>query len=144
MLLEFDVITSVCNKLKEKGYTIKQCLQTNQQGDDIIAIKEEDSRIELYIEAKGETSSREGSSRFGKPFDSAQVHVHVAEAFYKACEVLARNHNGVVVKAGVAFPNNDLHRTFVKKIHPIIYQLGIAIFWVEGNGQVAIDSNWMI
>ncbi len=41
----------------------------------------------LWIEAKGDTSSREGSNRFGLIFDDPQCKDYYSRAFLKACEM---------------------------------------------------------
>lgn len=70
MLTENDIVENLSKFLKLKGYTISQQLTTNQTGIDIIAENESEK---LYIEAKGETSSKETSNRFGKPFNRKLV-----------------------------------------------------------------------
>jgi hypothetical protein len=144
MLYESDVIDAVCIRLEAHGYRIRQRLETTQHGDDIIAIKQTPMPCELYIEAKGETSSRQNSQRYGQPFDSAQIRIHVAEAFYKAAEVLSRNYGNAGIRAGIALPDNNGHRTVVKGIEPIVKQLGIAVFWVRENKDVEIASDWSL
>src|SRR5574341_2644059 len=102
MLLEFDVVNAVCVELESRGYTIRQKLQTTQRGDDIHAVKQTPTVRELFVEAKGETSSRKTSGRFGRPFDTAQIKTHVAEALFKTALVLSRKHNGTEIRAGIA------------------------------------------
>lgn len=55
MLTENDVIDKFSLKLETLGYTIEQNLTTVQHGIDIIACKD---GVNLYLEAKGETSSK--------------------------------------------------------------------------------------
>jgi hypothetical protein len=81
MLTENDVVESMCGYLEDAGYRILKRCNTAEKGIDIVALLPDVSR-RLLIEAKGETSAREGSKRYGRPFDGAQVRVHVAEAFY--------------------------------------------------------------
>jgi len=142
MLYESDVIDAVCSKLEAHGYRILQRLTTTQHGDDILAVKQTPVPCKLYIEAKGETSSRQDSQRYGQPFDSAQIRVHVAEAFYKAAEVLSRDYGNVEIQAGIALPDNEGHRAVAKSIEPIVKQLGIAIFWVKENRDIEVVSGW--
>jgi hypothetical protein len=142
MLLESDVIDAVCAKLESNGYTIRQRLGTTQHGDDIIAVKRTSPVRELFIEAKGETSSRTGSERFGKAFDGAQIPIHVAEAFYKSAKVLSRILTGVEVRAGIALPDNRGHRIALQNIAPVLSQLGIAVFWVTADGKVEVVVDW--
>ena len=142
MLFEYDVIEAVCEYLQLYGYHIDQKLRPNQQGDDIIASKSGNQKRALFIEAKGETSSRNTSNRYGKPFSSSQVRVHVAEALFKTIEVLSRNQVGDEVKAGMAFPETQKHRSMIEKIKPILHELGIAIFWVGKDMKVQVESTW--
>jgi Holliday junction resolvase len=55
MLTENDVVKAVSNKLNAIGYKVVQSLTTNEKGIDIIAQKGD---VKLYVEAKGETSSK--------------------------------------------------------------------------------------
>ena len=82
MLTENDVVDAVCEHLIQNGFTIQNQLTTRERGIDIVALNPA-TGAETLIEAKGETSSKGHTKRFGKPFHSAQVKVHVAEAFYK-------------------------------------------------------------
>ena len=142
MLFESDVINAVCARLESEGYEIRQKLSTTQHGDDIIAVKHTSPTRELYIEAKGETSSRKGSRRYDKPFDSVQTRVHVAVALYKAAGVLSRKPNGVEIRTGIALPDNQRHRIAVQSIRPVLSRLGIALLWVTADGKVEVTSEW--
>lgn len=76
MLKESDIVDTVCNLLSEKKFKIECRSNTNQHGYDIIASKEnETNKIELYIEAKGETSSRKDSANYGHTFSNSQIRV---------------------------------------------------------------------
>ena len=68
MLFESDVVDAVCAQLQARGYHIRQKLQVTQRGDDIIAVRQGAPIRELYVEAKGETSSRTTTARYGRPF----------------------------------------------------------------------------
>ena len=144
LLLEFDVVNAVASELENRGYTISQRLQPTQRGHDIIARKRGPPPLTLYVEAKGETSSRVGSQRFGKPFDSAQTKIHVAEAFFTAAETLAQSPGHEEVKAGIALPNNELHRRYEAAIHQVLMSLGIAVFWVCRDTTVEVNSSWQV
>lgn len=78
MLNENDVVAAVCDYLKSQGYEIVQQCATTEQGIDIIARHPERSG-RLLIEAKGGTSSREGSPRYDKGFSPSQVFDRVAK-----------------------------------------------------------------
>ena len=90
MLSEEDVIEAVCDFLKERGYEIEQQLGPTEHGYDIIAKKGVPlGMVSMYVEAKGATSSKNTSNRFGRAFNASQVRTHISVAMYKACEVLS-------------------------------------------------------
>jgi len=144
MLFESDVVDAVCAELRSRGYRIEQKLKTTQRGDDIIAVKRVPHTCRLHIEAKGETSSRRGSARYGKPFDSAQIRVHVAEAFYKVAEILSRKSNNVEIRAGIALPATPKHSALIDNIESVLNQLGIAVFLVGADGNIQVNSTWEV
>ncbi len=137
MLVESDVIAAVCAHLAAHGYMIEQRLKPTQHGIDVIAVRPGRT---LWIEAKGETSERAGSERHGKPFDSAQVGVHVAEAFYTGARLLCRPPVDPKRMVAIALPETHFHIRQVAAIQPAITQLKIAIFWVRSDHTVSIDS----
>jgi hypothetical protein len=75
MLTESDVIAAGWAYLKSAGYEIEQRLREPPRGIDTIAVRGNET---LRIEAKGATSSRDGSSRHGKRFNSNQALDHIA------------------------------------------------------------------
>jgi hypothetical protein len=133
-LSENDVVDAVCSFLVASGYSIQQRRLTTETGDDVRAARSSTPALLLSIEAKGATSARATSVRFGKPFDSAQVRVHVAEAVFKAVQVLSRPDEDA--QAGIALPDNRLHRNLVATVQPILDELGVVLFWVGGDRTV--------
>lgn len=145
MLFEADVVEAVCRRLEEKGYYIDQKLATTQQGFDIVALKESaDVRIKLIVEAKGATSSQKTSKRYGKPFDRAQVRIHVSEALYKIAEALSIKNSRYQIYTAIALPKNKDHLDHVEKIQATLNALGIAIFYVDDIGRVEFFSPWQL
>ncbi len=142
MLSENQVIEAVCDHLELHGYAITQRLTTKQRGHDIIAAKQSTTPIELHIEAKGETSDRQGSARHGKAFNSAQVSDHVASAFYCAAAMLQEGAAKQGMRVGIALPDTLLHRTNVSKVAGALASLQIAVFWVQPSLEVNVESTW--
>lgn len=140
MLYEWDIIEAVCKFLSSQGYEIVQRLTESQRGDDIIAVSS-DGREKIFIEAKGETSSKKGSARFGKSFSRAQVRDHVANAFYKAAQKL-HNNEEQSVRSGIALPKKQDHLDMVKGIKLALANLQIEVFWVNSKGLVEVAGNW--
>lgn len=63
LLTENDVIQSVTKTLTENAWKVDSFCTTSQVGIDIRASR---NGVDFFIEAKGVTSSKEGSSRYGK------------------------------------------------------------------------------
>ena len=142
MLYEQDVVEVVCKILDQHGYKLDKVCTISERGFDIIASQTSPRRIRLYVEVKGETSSRVNSKRYGKPFNIGQVRIHVAVALYKSAEALSLPKEDFEVRAAIALPNNQKHRDIIERIAPALYQWDIGIFWVDGNGRVEFDSPW--
>jgi hypothetical protein len=138
MLVESDVVDAVCTHIAMLGYSIQQRLPPTKKGVDIIATRAWAPQ-ELWIEAKGETSELMSSRRYGKPFDSAQVNIHVAEAVYTAIKHLSAIPTGQSRLICIALPSNALHRKYAEAVSPTLMRLRIPIFWVDANKSVTIS-----
>ena len=86
----------------------------------------------------------QSSKRYGKPFNRAQVRIHVAEALYKAAEALSIKNSQYQIYAVIALPKNKDHLDHIEKIKPALDTLGIAVFFVDDMGQVEVFSPWEI
>ncbi len=135
-MTESQIISAVRRFLESNGFQVTRTLSEVEHGIDIEAIAP-DRVSNVSIEAKGETSSKVGTARFGKPFNSGQVFDHVSKAFYCA----ARD-SSIGLLAGVAFPHNEVHVKCVDKILPALKKLGIEVFWVHPDGTVDIAHVW--
>jgi len=136
MLTESDVIKAVCRFLTTHGYRVKQHLSESQTGDDIVAVSPKGKSV--MIEAKGETSSKPHTARYGKPFNSGQVLDHVSKAFYRAASYTTKR-----VLAGIALPRNEAHMKRVASIQPVLAKLNVEVFWVRPeDGKVEVAGNW--
>ena len=139
MLTENEVIDAVCKFLTAKGFQIVQRRSTQEVGDDLVAERTRPEQLRISIEAKGETSARDTSPRFGSGFNTAQISVHVAEAVYRALAVLSWNESE---HAGIALPVTAHHKRRIDSIRPLLKKLDVAIFWVNREGEVTCDSPW--
>src|SRR3954463_7789445 len=129
MLSENQIVEFVCRHVRSCGYEIVSQLKTTQQGRDIVARRAGSILTELRIEAKGETSDRQGSARFGKGFNSAQVRDHVANAFYCAASMRQPSSAAGEVRVGIALPDTAPHRKRIEAVRDAIAVLGIGVFW---------------
>lgn len=140
-LNENDVVEAVCAFLEASGFEISQRLLTTQRGEDIIASYPGPPRVSLSIEAKGATSARKDSNRYGLPFTSAQIRVHVAEAVFKSIQILARESSDSCL-AGIALPSTKRHRALMDPVQPFLQDLGVRVFWVGEDKDVTVSGEW--
>jgi hypothetical protein len=133
MLTENDVIAAVAKFLVRNGYTITATCTTSQRGIDIEATHPKRGR--LLVEAKGETSSKAGTNRHGRPFERKQVRHHVARALYTAA-VLAQANPGAWV--AIALPSTPVHREMVRNVSAALRRLRITVYLVSGAGRVRV------
>lgn len=127
MLTENDIVERVVNYLQHHGYNVTQSLGTSEKGVDIIAEKD---GLTLYVEAKGATSSKESSSRFGKGFSRNQIKTHVACAVVASMKILCAKDRSSI-KVAIALPDDEGHRSFVSAISSSLGRLNIDVFWVS-------------
>ena len=132
MLTENDVVDAVAAHLPSLGYTVEATCTTIQRGVDIVARHDQTGR-RLRVEAKGGTSSKDHTDRYGKCFNSGQVVSHVSRALYKAAVLLGEHPADDVA---LALPDDEHHRARVECIGSALDKLGIGVFFVGDDGTV--------
>lgn len=137
-LFEDEVVSAVREYLQSESFRIDSYARATEHGDDIVA---ESGDTQVFIEAKGATSSRKGSKRYGEPFTRNQVKDHVAKAFYRAAK-MRQNRGNDHVRVGVAFPKNADHEEMVSEIENALSDLGIEVLWVDRDEKVTVSGNW--
>lgn len=135
MLTENDVIGAVARKLEDNGFEIKSTCNTTEHGVDIAAIKD---KYKLLIEAKGGTSSKEGTNRNGKPFDRNQARTHISVALFTAMSYITQYACKDNIIIGIALPYEKNHKEFINRVRTAINKLQLVVFWVN-NDKVTID-----
>lgn len=119
---ENEVVDSVCLRLKDMGFTIKKRCTTTDRGIDVVA--ESPNGGERYlVEAKGGTSSREGSARFGKPYTQSQVFDRVANGVFTCLEMRAGNPSCRNTHVVLAVPDQSRFHIY---LGPVLEQLRVA------------------
>ena len=143
MLTEDDVVAAVCRDLENRGYKIKGRATTKQRGIDITATNK---RHTIVVEAKGATSNRRSSARYGKPFTKRQCCTHVGVAFFTAASLTQpRKQAGKRQVVAIALPDNVHHREYVNKIASPLRALRIGLIWVSlSPGRVRYVTPWKI
>jgi hypothetical protein len=130
------VVDAVAGFLAAGGWKVEQALHGQQRGVDVIARRGE---RQLFVEAKGGTSTRKTSQHYGKPMTPTVVKGNVEAAFMTAA--IAATRVGVV--AAMAFPDIDAYRNRVEPLGPALGRLGISVMWVAEDGAVAVESPLM-
>ncbi len=136
MLYEDDVVDAVCAHLKADGWQIESVAHAHQHGDDIVAVRGDER---LVVEAKGAGSSKEGTRRFGQPFNGGQVKTHVGVAVLRALGVASEG----AAFAAVALPDNEHHRRIAGRAAPALTKAGVGIFWVDETHHVTAQLPWI-
>lgn len=134
VLTENEIVQTLAEYLGREGYRIVKQLTTLEQGIDLDAIHIATSQ-RLLVEAKGGTSSKEGTARFGKPFSQNQAKSHVAVAFYCGAKLLQK-YASESAQVALAFPDDKNHRGFVEATGGVLKRLGIRVYFVDQNRQV--------
>jgi hypothetical protein len=134
VLTENEIVQTLAEHLRREGYRIDKQLTTLEQGVDIVAIHLATGR-RLLVEAKGSTSSKEGTARFGKPFSPNQAKSHVSVAFYCGAKMLQK-YAPEAAQVALAFPDDKDHRGFVDAISAALKRLAITVYFVDQNRQV--------
>jgi hypothetical protein len=100
--------------------------------------------VELRVEAKGETSSKDSTKRFGKPFNTAQVRDHVSNAFYCVASMIEPSTEQCRVRVAMALPGTQGHRKQVAAVREAATTLGIGVFWVAPDGTIEFEAPWQL
>lgn len=108
---ENAVVEPVCSFLGENGYVIKSRCSTAERGFGVCAEKPTGHRI--HVEAKGATSSRPGSARFGKPYTETQVFDRVAKGFYTVFQMQGKGDGKA--RYVLAVPDTDWFRKYLAR-----------------------------
>lgn len=126
---ENRVVELVCSHLKKLGCEISQRCTTKEHGIDIIA-RNSRTGEEYFVEAKGATSSMEGTKRHGKPFSSQQVLTRAAKGVLTCLALRVQHSDRVKYKVILAVPDGPKFRKCLKPALPLIGQVGIEVWYV--------------
>jgi hypothetical protein len=80
----------------------------------------------------GGGSSKPHTARYGQPFTTAQVRVHVGEGVLTATKVVAAGK----AQAAVAFPDTPRHRAQAGPVESVLHRLGVTVYWVREDSSV--------
>ena len=131
---ENEVIDAVCVHLERIGFRVLQRLTTTEQGVDVIA-ESIDRNRRILVEAKGGTSSREGSNRFGKPYTPSQVFDRCGKGVFTALQLRAQE-PGTSTTPVLATPDTPVFRRYLGSVVGLTRPLGVAFWLVAPDGVV--------
>lgn len=136
LLGEMAIIGSVCRYLEAEDYRITSRVgSVSEHGIDIIAMSQH-TKVRLYVEAKGQTSSKSETKRFGKEFTRSQKRDHLGKALLKSCEWIQQDE-----AAAIALPDDTVDRELINSITTAIARLGVIVFFVDERGAVRTVGN---
>ena len=121
-LNEDEVVAALCRELIATGFEIEQQLTTKDKGVDVIA-QHPQTKVRVFVEAKGGTSCRRNSERFGKPFSSEQVFGRVARGVFTCLQLREKYSNKAHNRIVLAVPDT---RQFQMKVATVATQLEAA------------------
>ena len=134
---ENEVIEAVKAALVKRGWKIVSFATTMQAGIDVHATHGTEV---LYVEAKGNTSSKEGSNRHGLIQTGSQHFIQVAAALLKCAELRSAEPAACVA---IAVPLHSRMKARIDRIEPVLRSADIAVLWVDGDGAVsARNAAW--
>lgn len=141
MYYESKVIEIVEDYLSKLGFSTKSKVLGNRPGIDLVCERDTDKK-EIWIEAKGGTSERSGSNRFGQPFNDSQCHDHFSRAFFKAVSDREKNlvENQGRALIAIAISHSDFYQKYFDRVETTIKDLGIIFFWVKDGERVEVDG----
>lgn len=128
---ENAVIEIICGRLETQGCDISQRLSTIDHGIDILA-KNPRSGEEFIIEAKGGTSSRNGSARFGRPYTQSQVFDRVAKGVFTCIQLRARYPDRSKQHVILAVPETLWFRKYLEPLQTHLFEAGVEV-WFAAN-----------
>jgi len=129
-MTENDVVDAVAKHLKAEGWTITNTCTTEQRGIDLTAERGNEG---LFLEAKGGTSSKEGTGRYGKGFSTNQQRDHVANAVLTALKLRSSETRPQVA---IAFPDTPSHRRHLTAAADALKTLSIWAYIVHPDQRV--------
>ena len=135
-MTENEVIAHVTQYLEMIGFTIEQSLSTDQRGIDIIASHE--TGVRCLVEAKGGTSSKADSNRYGKPFSRNQVRTHISVALLKCLQLKEQFDDDTIIC--IALPDDRIHKEILETIKTSVNELGISTLLVDQKGAMNVES----
>lgn len=128
-LTENDVVAACATYLRSTGYEINSACSTADRGVDLVATNRT-TGSRLFVEAKGGTSSKAHTRRYGRPFDLRQARSHVSRALFEVARLASEPGAKDVA---IALPTDAHHRRLVNQILPVLQRIPASVLWVSDD-----------
>lgn len=125
---ENDVVNAVCQRMERIGYKILSYCDTNTKGIDVHA-HDQINDHHYYVEAKGGTSSKKETARFGRPFSKPQVFDRVAKGIFTCLELRAKYPDRMTQHIELAVPESSYFRSYINPIIAQLKEAGIDVYF---------------
>jgi hypothetical protein len=125
---ENEIIGLVCRRLEAMGCTVTQRLTTTERGVDVIAHNPK-TEEEFIVEAKGGTSSRKGSARFGNPYTQSQVFDRVAKGVFTCVQLRAEHPDREKHHVILAVPDGGWFRRYLEPVQEQLLVAGVDVWF---------------
>jgi Holliday junction resolvase-like predicted endonuclease len=133
---ENDVVEAVCLYLAQQGFVINERRHTTQRGIDIKATHPHSGKT-LYVEAKGGTSSRCGSARYGEPYTKSQIFDRTAKGVYTLLQIHGKS-TSTSSDFALAVPDTKWFREYLNPIKNTVQKLRLQVLLVDEDKNVRI------
>ncbi len=141
MLNENQVVARTKAFLESRNYRVSSTRRTTERGIDIVAVSA-NGRREVFVEAKGATSSKKDTKRYGKPFTLNQCKTHLAVALLAIARL--RQNAAPTDRVAIALPAAQPHRRLVEAIEGSLKRLEVGVFFVPTRGRVRFWAPWRL
>lgn len=127
---ENAVVNETCKCLEAQGFVVSQRLSTIERGVDIVA-QDPSSGCKILVEAKGGTSSMEGSARFGKAYTQTQVFDRVAKGVFTCFQLRSRHPDRSRYRVMLAVPDSRWFRSYLEPVLVELNAAGVEAMFVQ-------------
>ncbi len=104
---------------------------TSEHGIDVIA-EHPETKVKLLIEAKGGTSSKPGSSRYGLPYTKSQVFDRVAKGIFTCMQLRTNNPDKKAVRVILAVPEEpNYFKEYLRTVSSSLDCSGIEVWFAK-------------
>ena len=127
---ENAVVMHCVAALRAAQWRVERSATTMERGIDIVA---ERNGARMYVEAKGVTSSKSGSNRYGMLQTSSQIFIQVSTALCTTAQLRSAEPHAEVM---IAVPDHECMRRRLARIEPVLECARIGVLWVGSDGCV--------